>query len=75
MGSRDKLYSFFNIALDGIGAQRHDPTALPVGKARYPLYKRLGGPKAGVDGCGNLAPTVASTTAANVVLFVIGFGC
>ena len=30
-------------ALDGVGGQRHAPTALPRGKTRYPLYKRLGG--------------------------------
>ena len=25
--------------------QRHAPTALPLGKTRYPLYRRLGGPQ------------------------------
>jgi hypothetical protein len=30
-------------ALDGVGRQRHAPTALPAGKTRYPLYRRLGG--------------------------------
>jgi len=30
-------------ALDGVGGQRHAPTALPPGKTRYPLYRRLGG--------------------------------
>jgi len=29
----------------GVGGQRHDPAALPPGKTRYPLYKRLGGPQ------------------------------
>ena len=28
----------------GEGGQRHAPTALPPGKTRYPLYRRLGGP-------------------------------
>ena len=32
-------------ALDGVGCQRHAPTALPLGKARYPLYRRLVGPQ------------------------------
>ena len=32
-------------ALDGIGGQRHAPTALLPGKTRYPLYRRLGGPQ------------------------------
>jgi hypothetical protein len=30
--------------LDGVGGQRHAPAALPLGKTRYPLYRRLGGP-------------------------------
>ena len=29
----------------GVGGQRHAPAALPPGKTRYPLYKRLGGPQ------------------------------
>ena len=32
-------------ALDGLGGQRHAPAALPPGKTRYPLYRRLCGPK------------------------------
>ena len=32
-------------ALDGVGAQRHAPAALPPGKNWYPLYRRLGGPQ------------------------------
>jgi hypothetical protein len=28
-------------ALDGVGGQRHAPAALPPGKTRYPLYRRL----------------------------------
>jgi len=28
--------------MDGVGGQRHAPAALPPGKARYPLYRRLG---------------------------------
>ena len=31
-------------ALDGVGSQSHVPAALPPGKTRYPLYRRLGGP-------------------------------
>ena len=31
--------------LDGVGGQRHTPAALPPGKTRYPLYRRLGGPQ------------------------------
>ena len=30
-------------ALNGVGGQRHAPAALPPGKNRYPLYRRLGG--------------------------------
>jgi len=29
----------------GVGGQRHAPAALPLGKTRYPLYRRLGGPQ------------------------------
>ena len=29
--------------LDGVGGQRHAPTALPQAKTRYPMYERLGG--------------------------------
>ena len=41
----------------GMGGQRHAPAALPPGKTRYPLYRRLGGPQ-GWSGRGaeNLAP-------------------
>ena len=42
-------------ALDGVGGQRHAPAALPPGKTRYPLYRRLGGPDC--TGAGNLSPT------------------
>jgi len=28
----------------GVGGQRHALTALPPGKTRHPLYRRLGGP-------------------------------
>ena len=31
--------------LDWVGGQRHAPAALPPGKTRYPLYRRLGGPQ------------------------------
>ena len=29
----------------GVGGQRHAPAALPPGKTRHPLYRRLGGPQ------------------------------
>jgi hypothetical protein len=45
-------------ALDGVGGQRHAPAALPPGKTRYPLYRKLGGPQKPVWTCAeNLAPT------------------
>jgi hypothetical protein len=28
-----------------VGGQRHAPVALPPGKTRYPLYRKLGGPE------------------------------
>ena len=36
---------FLTSVLDGVGGQRHAPAALPPGKTRYPLYRRLGGPQ------------------------------
>ena len=36
---------FLTSALDGVVGQRHAPAALPPGKTRYPLYKKLGGPQ------------------------------
>ena len=39
-----------------MGGQRLDPAALPSGKTRYPLYKRLGRPQ-GRSGWENLVPT------------------
>ena len=40
------LYSFLNLgARWGVGGQRHAPVALPAGKTRYPLYRRLVGPQ------------------------------
>jgi hypothetical protein len=32
-------------ALGGVDGQRHAPAALPPGKIRYPLHRRLGGPQ------------------------------
>jgi hypothetical protein len=32
-------------ALDEVGHQRHAPAALPPGKTRYPVYRRLGRPQ------------------------------
>jgi hypothetical protein len=29
----------------GVGGHGHAPAALPPGKTRYPLYRRLGGPQ------------------------------
>ena len=29
----------------GVGGQHHAQAALPPGKTRYPLYRRLGGPQ------------------------------
>ena len=37
--------------------QRHAPAALPPGKTRYPLWKRLGGPQGRFEqSAENLAP-------------------
>ena len=42
------MYSYtlsLTSALDGVGGQRHVPADLPLGKTRYPLYRRLDGPQ------------------------------
>jgi len=45
-------------ALDGVDGQRHTPVALPPGKTRYSLYRRLGGPLGSVwTGVENLTQT------------------
>ena len=44
----EQMYSStlpWNSALDGMGGQRHAPAALPPGKTRFLLYRRLGGPQ------------------------------
>ena len=41
----------------GVGGQHHAPAALPQGKNRYPLYRRLGRPQGPVwKVAENLAP-------------------
>jgi hypothetical protein len=41
----------------GVGGERHAPAALPQGKTRYPLCRRLGGPLESVwTGAENLGP-------------------
>jgi hypothetical protein len=45
-GSRCIALLFLNPRLYvGVGGQRHALAALPPGKIRYPLYRRLGGPR------------------------------
>ena len=43
-------------AFDGVGGQRHIPAALPPGKTRYPLYRRLGGPQGRSEQVLNISP-------------------
>jgi len=41
------------MALEGVeGSASRPGRSLPPGKARYPLYRRLGGPRASLDRCG-----------------------
>ena len=56
----EQMYSFtlsLTSALDGVGGQSQAPAALPPGKSRYPLYRRLCGPRGGLEGVENLVPT------------------
>ena len=39
-----------------VGGQRHAPAALPPGKTRYPLYRRLGGPQGRSGQVRNISP-------------------
>jgi hypothetical protein len=41
----------------GLGGQRHAPTAVPPGKTRYPLYRRLGGPQGPSGWVRKISPT------------------
>ena len=41
----------------GVGGQRHAPPALPPGKTRYPLYRRLGGTKSRSGRVRKISPT------------------
>jgi hypothetical protein len=43
-GVEVQLNYFLTSALEGVGCQHHALAALPPGKTRYPLYRRLGGP-------------------------------
>jgi hypothetical protein len=45
MGYRYSSTLSLTSVLDGVGGQRHAPAALPPGKTRYLLYRRLGGPQ------------------------------
>jgi hypothetical protein len=53
-----EIYSTLSLtsALDG-GGQRHGPAALPEGKARYPLHRKLGGTQCPFGQTEKLAPT------------------
>ena len=44
-GTGIQLYSFFNLGARGAGWPTPRPAALPPGKTRYPLCRRLGGPQ------------------------------
>jgi hypothetical protein len=41
----------------GVGDQCHAPAALPPGKTRYPLHRRLGGPHCRCRQVRNISPT------------------
>ena len=43
-----------------MGSQRHTPTALPVRKTRYPLYRRLGVPQEQAGRVWKISPSLCS---------------
>ena len=49
-------------ALDGggVGDQRHAPAALPPGKTRYPMTRRLGGPQSRSGRVWKISPLAGS---------------
>jgi hypothetical protein len=47
---------FFNFGARWLGGQSHTPAALPPGKTRYPLYRRLGGPQGRSARVRNISP-------------------
>jgi hypothetical protein len=49
--------------LDGVGGQHHAPIALPLGKTRYPLKRRLGGPQGRSGRVWKISPHVDSIPA------------
>ena len=40
-----QLYSSLISVVDRVGSQHHVPAVLPPRMSRYPLYRRLGGPR------------------------------
>ena len=56
-GNRGIALLFLNLgARWGMGGQLHAPAALPPGKTRYPLYRRLGGPQDRSAGLQKISP-------------------
>jgi len=62
----------------GVGGQRYGPAALPPGKTRYPLYRRLGGHQGRTGGVRKTSPTpgfdprtVQPVASSSVLTFVL----
>ena len=55
----------------GVGGKCHSWAALPEGKTRYPLYRWMGGPKAGLDGCGKFDPRTVQPVASRYTDYAI----
>jgi len=63
----------------GLAGQRHVPTALPQGKTRYPLYRKLGGRQGPSGQVQKISPppgfdprTVQSSPAAPFFYYAVG---
>jgi len=56
-----------------MGGQYHSPAALLPGKTRYLWHRRLLGPQAGLDGCGNpfIHYTYYAIPVANIIIIII----
>ena len=51
---------FLTEALEGVGGLRQDSATAPPVKSAYPLYRRMVGPRDGLEGCRKSRPQRAS---------------
>jgi hypothetical protein len=52
----------------GVGGQHHTLATLPLGKTRYPLYRRLGGPQGWSGQLRKISPPLGFNTSPTALL-------